>query len=551
MGGRFLSRDFAMAADLVQYSEPHSQTGKLVKFSPCGNYIASVAGYRLILRDVDTLQIVQLYSCIDAIEGLEWSCDSEYVLCSIPKRGAAQVWSVSNKEWHCKIDEGPVGLAHARWSPDGRHVLATADFRLRITIWSLCDRSVFYIRFPKHVGKGLDFTADGSLMALAERTDGADSVGIFDPKGWQPIRQFPVASHDLEDLKWAPNGATLCVVDSVLSYGILIYTPDGQHLQTFRPYDNALGVKSLAWHPHSHLLAVGSYDEKCRLLNSLTWQRLAECSHPKAVQAAVSESAVVWLEPPAGTRPAPGAPPAAQGGYEARRLPVTVPSLVANPDKAEPKVGVGLCEWSAGGRYLATRNDNMPRCVWVWDGETLLLHSLLIQQAHVTSVAWHPTDAVLALCTNGSRVYMWSAQGCRTAPLPAAHELSISELKWNPTGDALLLLDADRFCVCFLSLPPEQRAARAAAAGLAGGGLAGGTEAPADAAGAGDAEVDAAEATLAEAIASLQAAGIDAAFLHEGGGSGPPDAATEEGVWDDVEAARPSGAVSGVSIQVA
>jgi WD40 repeat protein len=228
-----------MATDLVQYSEPHLQTEGLVKFSPCGSYIASAAGYRLILRDVDTLQIVQLYSCIDAIEGLEWSCDSEYVLCTIQKRGAAQVWSVINKEWHCKIDEGPVGLAHARWSPDGRHVLATADFRLRITIWSLCDRSVFYIRFPKHADKGLDFTSDGSLMALAERTDGKDSVGIFDPKGWSPVRTFGVASQDLEDLKWAPNRDVLCVIDTVLQYQVLLYTASGEHLQTYRPYENA------------------------------------------------------------------------------------------------------------------------------------------------------------------------------------------------------------------------------------------------------------------------------------------------------------------------
>ena len=206
--------------DVVTYSEPHLHTGSLVKFSPCGSYIASAASYRLIVRDVDTLQIVQLYSCTDEIEGLEWSCDSEYVLCSIQKRGAAQVWSVTNNEWHCKIDEGPVGLAHARWSPDGRHVLATADFRLRITIWSLCDRSVFYIRFPKHVGKGLDFTADGSMMALAERSSSKDSVGLFNPKGWQPIRQFAVASVDLEDLKWSPNSQVLCVIDGVLQYQV-------------------------------------------------------------------------------------------------------------------------------------------------------------------------------------------------------------------------------------------------------------------------------------------------------------------------------------------
>ena len=143
--------DVPPSSDVVAYSEPHTQSSGLVRFSPTGTHVASVAGYRLILRDVDTLQIVQLYACIDRIEGLEWSCDGQYVLCSVPKRGAAQVWSLHNKEWHCKIDEGPVGLAHARFAPDGRHVLATADFRLRITIWSLCDRSVFYIRFPKHV----------------------------------------------------------------------------------------------------------------------------------------------------------------------------------------------------------------------------------------------------------------------------------------------------------------------------------------------------------------------------------------------------------------
>ena len=37
-----------------------------------------------------------------------------------------------------------------------------------------------------------------------------------------------------------------------------------------------------------------------------------------------------------------------------------------NPDVAHPKVGVGLLAWSAGGRYLVSRNDNMPRALWVW-----------------------------------------------------------------------------------------------------------------------------------------------------------------------------------------
>lgn len=444
-------RDMAAEAssqpqDLVTYSDPHLQTAGLVKFSPCGAYVAHAAGFKLLLREVDTLQIVQLYCCIDEIEGIEWSCDSEYVLCSIQKRGTAQVWSLSNREWHCKIDEGPVGLAHARFSPDGRHVLATADFRLRITIWSLCDRSVFYIRFPKHVGKGLDFAPDGSVLALAERTNDKDSVGIFDPRGWKPIRQFGVASIDLEDLKWSPNSQVLAVIDTVLQYQVLLYASTGEHLQTYRPYDDALGVKTLAWHPHSHLLCIGSYDERARVLNSLTWQRLAELTHPERIRAAFSDDAVVWIEPE---------PSGQANGYLAQRLPVDVPSQRPNPDKANPKVGVGLLSWSRGGKFLVTRNDNMPTALWIWDGETLLLHSLLLQKASICDASWHPTKPLLAVATGGSAVYMWSPQGCRVAPLPMAHELNVTSLEWNPNGDSLILKDTDRFCACFLDLPPD------------------------------------------------------------------------------------------------
>ena len=56
------------------------------------------------------------------------------------------------------------------------------------------------------MGKGLDFTADGATLALAERTDGKDSVGLFATDGWKPIRTFRVASTDLDDLKWSPSG---------------------------------------------------------------------------------------------------------------------------------------------------------------------------------------------------------------------------------------------------------------------------------------------------------------------------------------------------------
>ncbi len=66
-----------------------------------------------------------------------------------------QVWSLEQPEWTCKIDEGSAGLISARWSPDGRHILTTAEFHLRITVWSLVTKSVSYIKYPKEAKQGM------------------------------------------------------------------------------------------------------------------------------------------------------------------------------------------------------------------------------------------------------------------------------------------------------------------------------------------------------------------------------------------------------------
>ena len=133
-----------------------------------------------------------------------------------------------------------------------------------------------------------------------------------------------------------------------------------------------------------------------------------------------------------------------------------MPAQTPNPDAAGAKVGVGVLAWSHGGKFLASRNDNMPRAVWIWDGESLLLHSLLLQQAPVIAVEWHPTQQLLAIATGGSKVFLWSPAGCRTAPLPVAHELRVSSLAWSPQGDALLLKDKERFCVCYIEAEKDQ-----------------------------------------------------------------------------------------------
>ncbi|XP_077881194.1 WD repeat-containing protein WRAP73 isoform X3 [Ictidomys tridecemlineatus] len=420
----------------MNFSEAFKLSSLLCRFSPDGKYLASCVQYRLVVRDVSTLQIRQLYTCLDQIQHIEWSADSLFILCAMYRRGLVQVWSLEQPEWHCKIDEGSAGLVASCWSPDGRHILNTTEFHLRITVWSLCTKSVSYIKYPKACQQGVTFTRDGRYMALAERRDCKDYVSIFVCSDWQLLR-----------------------------YKILLYSLDGRLLSAYCAYEWSLGIKSVAWSPSSQFLAVGSYDGKLcfflqvRLLNHVTWKMITEFGHPAAIN---NPKIVVYKEvekgPPLGLGrlsfppPLPLAAPlsASESKYEIASVPVSLQTLKPATDRANPRMGVGMLAFSADSYFLATRNDNVPNTVWVWDIQKLRLFVVLEQLAPVRSFLWDPQQPRLAICTGGSKVYLWSPAGCMSVQVPGEGDFPVLSLCWHSSGDSLALLSKDHFCLCFL-----------------------------------------------------------------------------------------------------
>lgn len=135
------------------------------------------------------------------------------ILVAIGKRSLVHVKSLHEQDWQCKIDEGIAGLAHARWGPNNNYVLTISDFKVRMTVWGLSDKSVQYIRSPKHDDqRGLAFSPSRKLMALAERsTDGQakDVIGIYEVgsgKPWAALHHFAPDTFDLEDLRFSGDG---------------------------------------------------------------------------------------------------------------------------------------------------------------------------------------------------------------------------------------------------------------------------------------------------------------------------------------------------------
>ncbi|XP_066547165.1 WD repeat-containing protein WRAP73 [Amia ocellicauda] len=451
----------------MNFSEVFKHTNQLCRVSPDGKYLATCVQYRLVVRDVNTLQVLHLYTCLDQIQQVEWSSDSLFILCAIYKRGLVQVWSLEQPDWHCKIDEGSAGLVSSRWSPDGRHILNTTEFHLRVTVWSLCTKSVSYIKYPKACQQGIDFTRDGRYMALAERRDCKDYISVFVCSDWQLLRHFESETQDLAGIEWSPNGCVLAVWDTSLEYKVLLYSLDGRLLATYSAYEWSLGIKSVVWSPSSQFLAIGSYDEKVRILNHVTWKTITDFQHPAAIS---SSKAVVYRE--VERRPVVGNEDLSfhhdltmgsslfrtQSKYEICQLPVQVPVVKPDPDRANPKIGVSCMAFSSDSRYLATKNDNMPNSVWLWDIQKLRLFVVLEQVAPVRSFQWDPRRPRLALCTGNSKVYLWSPAGCVSVQVPGEGSFQVLALSWHASGNSLILMSKERLCLCYMETEEESQA---------------------------------------------------------------------------------------------
>lgn len=170
-------------------------------------------------------------------------------------------------------------MSFVRWAPDSRRVLTICEFNIRMTIWSLVDRSTNYINYPKYSEKGISFTSNGYFMALAERKESKDYIGIYYVGDWTLVSHFPVDSYDLQDIQWAKDNTAIIVWDSVLECKFFIYSPTGNLISVNEPYQLNLGIKALNMSPNGHYLSIGFYDQNVRLYNHISWKLIMDLPH--------------------------------------------------------------------------------------------------------------------------------------------------------------------------------------------------------------------------------------------------------------------------------
>jgi len=465
----------------MKFSEVHKLAWG--QWAPDGRHLASVAQNRVLVRDATILNLVQVYVCKDKVDRIEWSPDSVYILAELSKQGIVQVFSTADAEWSCRIDEGLGGVARARWGPLSQHVLVLSDFLLYVSIWKLEDQGVAVrIPHPKYRSRGLAFSRNGRWLALLRRSDCRDSVVVHScEEGFAQISEFPVDG-DCADLVWAPGDQGLILWERpARTTRLLWFSPCGEQLA--QNCECGL-IRSVFASPTARFIAAGSFDGWTHLVGGASMKPVARLMHDLKVATAEADEAEVavlreefvaggpaarYLHQQGGAvKSTPESSVQTSGSVRYVRLPnpasVRIPEERISPEipvdgDGIPRQGIGTCVWSPDERYLATKHDNMPTAVWVWDLGRLALAALLLHRSAVRSFTWDPSDAArgegsrLAIATADPLLFLWSPAEAAVAPCP----LSGGKLSWCSAGEALLLLqDRDRACTCSPGPPPPE-----------------------------------------------------------------------------------------------
>ncbi|KAF0301546.1 WD repeat-containing protein WRAP73 [Amphibalanus amphitrite] len=395
----------------------------------------------------------------------EWSPDSSLLLTAVLPRRAVQLWSIEQPEWRARIDETEVGLVSARWAPGSRHVLTTAALSLRVTVWSLVDRQVSYIKYMKDISDGLTFSPDGRCMAVVERRGCVDHVSLFATSGWELIKHIDSVGQDVAGLSWSPDSELFALWDGLLQSRVAVYDLTGRRLAEVKLPGSPLGVSTVHWSPSGQLLAATGFDDKVHLISDATWHRLTSLVHGSTVRAGdrvhVYRERHTRLE---GFRLdlalASGSDGITDVSYEldSRRPVVLRPPSVQAPRAATGHAAVSRVLFSPDSQYVATRCDAVPECVWIWATATLSLHTLLVQRAAIRDLIWSPSGSRLALCTGGRYLFLWSPEQSSTCRAPA--DVAVTQLLW-PDECTLLLQARDSLLFCRLDVTTGESAGAA------------------------------------------------------------------------------------------
>ncbi|CAJ2506160.1 Uu.00g002900.m01.CDS01 [Anthostomella pinea] len=378
--------------------------------SPDGTLIATLLPSSITVRAIASFDVVRTVKLPSDLAGgvtsLTWSPSSSRIL--VAAADQLHFFSAKDGGFHGAV-RFPSSLAskptHVECGATDNEACVWSPLGLKLTIVNLASSKAVEISNPKlynaaSAHKGYSFRPRTHHLALLTRTDGKDMVSIHCPETREIQRSWQPNTIDAQGLAWTPEGRWLVVWETAAQdYRVIFYTSDGHVFKDWRgplvhaPEDMGLeygaGVKTLAFSPNGRHTAIASGSRCIFMLNGQSMVDEMSLRHPQTVKP--KDTLQVWQEhiklSTAGALPT----------TFVRATQAVSPPAASSNNMQDVRSGCNLAKFDSSSTLLATRLEEAPSTIWIWDVPTAELRAVIMYHSSVSKVEWHPDQPELLL----------------------------------------------------------------------------------------------------------------------------------------------------------
>ncbi|RYP36808.1 hypothetical protein DL767_003198 [Monosporascus sp. MG133] len=302
--------------------------------------------------------------------------------------------------------------------------------------------------------RGFSFRPHTHHFAVLTQASGKDAISIHKPITREVQRAWFPDTIDAHGLVWSPDGRWLVVWESAAQgHKVLFYTSDGHLFKDWRgPVsvaengDLGPGIRLAAFSPEGRHVAISDGSSCICIVNALSMSEEMRLQHPHIIEP--RDTLQIWQEQKYHPNTRPAAP------VFHRAVQPVVPLSQSPHGPQEAKSGCNLALFDASSTLLATRLEDAPSTIWIWDIPTSELRAVLMYHAKVNQVEWHPASPELLLmrCEGedyGGVAFAWDPLSEGPRYVDFAHQLPGGNVSGNKDRVTWLKSNADSAAIFF------------------------------------------------------------------------------------------------------
>ncbi|KAI1212862.1 uncharacterized protein F4807DRAFT_302374 [Annulohypoxylon truncatum] len=407
--------------------------------SPNGELIAILLPPNIVIRAIASLDVLRNIKLpldlTTSVTTFLWSPSSTRVL--VATIDQIHVFSARSGNFHgvVRIPPSAGRSTYINFGATDDEVCIWSPFGIKLTLVNFTSSKAVEIASPKFYSavsatKGCSFRPETNHLALLTRSSGKDMISIHSPGTRELQRSWYPDTIDAQGLVWTPDGRWLVVCESsAQSPRVIFYTSDG-HI--FKDWNGPLlhasedmgllgtGVKAFTLSPDGRLVAIANGSTCICILNTPSMVETMRLHHPHVIQP--KDTLQIWQEqntlPNTGSVSVPGFVKASQA---------VTPQWTALNSLQEPVSGCNFAKFDCSSSLLATRLEDAPGTIWIWDLPSSDLRAVLMYHANVTKLEWHPVlpELLLMRCEGdsyGSLMFAWDPLSHGPRPIDMAHQ---------------------------------------------------------------------------------------------------------------------------------